>query len=92
MAFPTCSGCGRITKFRPTNPHPAMIKAGFLPKRCPNNDNGNESRECEAPPQCHGQVGIGVATLGTACYYPENHEGEHSYSGRRCNKHPEGCP
>jgi len=58
----------------------ALYKDGILPWDCP-------LPECEAPKKCHGQVGIGVCTLGTCCSFPEGHGDEHSYGGIGCNKH-----
>lgn len=52
------------------------------------------------PKKCHARVGLGVATLGNDCLYPEGHEGPYSYAKAPgcerlawiCNEHQERCP
>ena len=41
---------------------------------------------------CHGRWGIGVCTLGTSCVYKEGHAEDHSYGGKNCKEHTDGCP
>lgn len=91
--WPRCSKCNLTTKL--SRKPKKLAKNGYGLPYC-------DPSECEAPYKCHGQVGIGVATLGSACIYPEGHLKAgipHSYGGpdfvfgnTSCNQHPEGCP
>lgn len=91
-SLPRCSKCGLKTR-RSYKPRKNFFNQHIV--YC-------EPNECEAPEKCHGQVGIGVATLGSDCHYPEGHLKDsipHSYaqpnwpfSQNCCNKHSKGCP
>jgi len=91
-----CSQCGRKTKAKRilSEEQTQRKKKYGASKRqlnCPLGDN------CEAPPECHAQIGIGVCTLGASCLYDEGHLGPHSYLPENtfmCNIHPspKGCP
>ncbi len=92
--LPRCSKCGLITKLKYIK-QKRLTKNGLGLPYC-------TVEECEAPDKCHGQVGIGSATLGSHCVYPEGHLKDnipHSYGtpdfefgNTCCNAHPEGCP
>lgn len=79
--FPRCPGCNRISQ--------GWLSYRINNGKCPLGD------ACTAPPKCHARIGIGVATLGSDCDYPEGHQGNHIYGYDCCNKHPQasgGCP